>query len=277
VNDRHDFFTLPFNLGNIAGLQELYIQADFVGELPISMSNLTQLQRLSIGTDTRGFSFFPSWLTNMTSLQYASFSNFISVRGGFPDLAGFPSLQELEFHQVGMDRLPNVAGSISIRALRYSNLPYILSLPEFGPACIPTLTELRLIGLTLLRVPLPLQLFNCSNLTSLVVIDVPFSGEIPPLIENLATLEVLHLQQLNLAGPVPAELATIRTLKSLTMRDLFNISGELPAHTLGWPNLTQLTLANTQITSISSNFSSSLNLMNVYVPTIRQFLWPPHL
>ena len=87
--------------------------------------------------------------------------------------------------------------------------------------------------------PIPPELGNLANLTSLRLADNKLTGSIPPELGNLANLTVLHLYRNNLTGPIPPELGKLANLMMLELR-ANSLTGPIPPELANLPNLKRL-------------------------------------
>lgn len=81
--------------------------------------------------------------------------------------------------------------------------------------------------------PIPDDLWDCTSLTDLQLIDMQLSGPISPKVKNLVNLKRLRLCGNKLSGPLPKELTELDLDWCELMRNDF--SGEIPAEFDSWP------------------------------------------
>ena len=91
--------------------------------------------------------------------------------------------------------------------------------------------------------PIPPELGNLANLTTLELTSNDLSGPIPPELGNLASLRSLWLSGNDLSGPIPPELGNLASLRSLF---LYNnaLTGPIPPEIGRMSSLWQLLLTN---------------------------------
>lgn len=136
------------------------------------------------------------------------------VKGTLPE--GLFKLDNLENLELSVHRLEGTLPS------DWSHMRNLQSLRLSGAYTAPLAGEL------------PKDLFNCTNLTSLVINGSNISGELPGEIGNLYNLDYLALAYNKLSGTLPAELTKL----NLSMMELSgnNFSGMIPAEFSDWPS-----------------------------------------
>ena len=117
--------------------------------------------------------------------------------------------------------------------------------PELGN--LANLTSLRLRSNELTG-PIPPELGNLISLTRLELWDNELTGSIPPELGNLASLTSLELWQNNLTGPIPPELGNLTSLTNLELSGN-NLTGPIPPELGNLVNLTYLGLGGNNLTS----------------------------
>ncbi|KAL6583102.1 hypothetical protein OROMI_005180 [Orobanche minor] len=106
-------------------------------------------------------------------------------------------------------------------------------------------------------------LCNGSNVTTVMLSNMGFSGTLSPKIGTLKTMNTLQLQGNGITGKIPQECGN---LTSLTMLDLENnhLSGEIPSSIGNLKSLTFLILNQNNLSgSIPESLSSLSNLVNL--------------
>ena len=110
--------------------------------------------------------------------------------------------------------------------------------------------ERRLVKIDLARNnlsgPIPPELGELANLTSLSLVPNNLSGPIPPELGELANLTSLSLGPNNLSGPIPPELGELANLASLSLVGN-NLSGPIPPEFGGLANLASLSLGGNNL------------------------------
>ena len=107
---------------------------------------------------------------------------------------------------------------------------------------------------------IPPELGNLSSLEFLVLADNNLSGEIPPELGNLSNLKSLSLWSNNLSGKIPPELGNLSNLKSLSLNHS-DLSGGIPPE---FGNLSKLESLFLQANNLSGEIPPELgNLSNL--------------
>ena len=239
-----------------------------VGQLPPSLGALTRMTVLRIGGNVlRGR--LPLSLAQLAlrDFRYADTELCAPVEASF---------------QAWLDAIPSHEGTgVECAPLSDRDILEILYKTTGGPAWFnstnwltdPTVRDwfgvsvdgegrVRFLDLTgnNLSGPLPLEIGNLANLTSLQLRSNQLTGPIPPEIGNLANLTSLQLRSNQLTGPIPPE---IGSLANLTRLDLGGnqLTGPIPPEIGSLANLTRLDLGGNQLTGpIPPEIGSLANL-----------------
>ncbi len=229
---------------------------DLNGEIPYSLTNLSQLHYLNI----RGGELSPVVLSGLGAL---SMMDSLLVTGSLgaeipAELAEIQSLKLL-FISNGKGSIPKELGSLSnLRELLLfgeeitGNIP-----PELGN--LTNLYRLWIVGTSIDGV-IPAELGGLSNLEDLYLGDNRISGSIPPELGNLQNLKTCRLDGNQLEGSIPSELANMSELLVLY---LFNnrLTGVLPASFEHLTVLKDLRISYNQLTGIiPAEFANITNL-----------------
>ena len=91
--------------------------------------------------------------------------------------------------------------------------------------------------------PIPPELGNLANLTSIALGENELTGPIPPELGNLTKLEELLLVRNGLTGPVPPELGKLSSLEQLSL-DQNDLAGSIPPELGQLSRLRELGVAN---------------------------------
>ena len=95
--------------------------------------------------------------------------------------------------------------------------------------------------------PIPPELGNLANLTSLELWENELTGSIPPELGNLANLTSLRLRSNELTGPIPPELGNLISLTRLELWDN-ELTGSIPPELGNLASLTSLELWQNNLT-----------------------------
>jgi Leucine-rich repeat (LRR) protein len=190
---------LPFR---VVSLQLNSLQ--LVGELSLSLGNLTSLARLDLGNNLFSGG-IPEELGNGLSLSYVNLAN-NSLTGGIP-----PALAR------------SSSSSLSKLILSRNNLSGQIPATLFANASALTRVDLRMNSLTGALPPFG----RVTSLKYLCVTENFLSGSIPPSVGNVSSLRFMLLGQNKLTGSVPESLRHILRLLDLDLS--FNsLSGYVP-------------------------------------------------
>ena len=94
--------------------------------------------------------------------------------------------------------------------------------------------------------PIPPELGNLANLTSLALFDNDLTGPIPPELGNLGNLTWLSLYENDLTGPIPPELGNLGNLTWLSLADN-DLTGSIPRSLLQLDRLATLSIGSTDL------------------------------
>ena len=97
-----------------------------------------------------------------------------------------------------------------------------------------------------LQGPIPAELGNLANLTSLSLGGNELSGPIPPELGNLSSLTLLALWGNELGGPIPPELGNLSSVEDLFLSSNA-LSGSIPPELGNLPSVVQLSLGQNDL------------------------------
>ncbi len=219
---------------------------DLEGYIPLELSNLSNLEELSLGGNELAGS-MPAELGNLSNLANLDLS-YNQLSGSIPPELG--NLSNLEYLNLSENQL---SGNIPSELGNLSNLG-VLSLygndlsgsipPELGN--LSNLEELML-GYNQLSGSIPPDLGNLSNLRRLSLHGNNLSGSIPSELGNLSNLTKIELQNNQLNDSIPSELGNLSNLEMLILAGN-ELSGSIPSELGSLTNLFYLVLSNNQLT-----------------------------
>jgi hypothetical protein len=188
------------------------------GELPASMSALTQLRMIELATMPRLQGPLPEALCRIVGLRRLCICR-CGLSGPIPPgIGNLVALEELQLFG------NNFSGAIPPEIGQLANLK-LLSLGEYTG------------GADFDAAPFPHFLTILVGLEALFLSNCNITGEIPDL-SCLTALRQLDLQNNLLEGPVPRSISALSQLQYLNLKDNAGLSGQLPLAELG--NLTRL-------------------------------------
>ncbi|KAL5550779.1 hypothetical protein UlMin_000955 [Ulmus minor] len=284
--------TIPARIGDLASLNYLNLSnAGFVGQVPISISNLTRLvtldlsvllylQTSSLKLENPNLRMVIEKLGELEKLYLDGIN--ISASGkewGQALSSSLPKLRELSLSNCylsgpiddSLAKLPhlslirlvgnNLSASVPEFFANYSNLTSLhLSACELNGTFpekifqVPTLQILAAANNQLLHGSLPASMDNPRNLSRLDLSDCQFNGTLPKSMEKLTQLVYLDLSRNNFTGPVPS----FRMSKNLSQIILSHndFTGEIPSSY--WEGLMKLVTVDLQNNSFIGSVPSSL-------------------
>ena len=222
---------LPSDLGNLREMTRLRIGNNALsGRLPISLARLSlvEFRYIDTGLCTPAETEFRAWLIGIplhagTGVECAAISDrdiLVALYNG----TGGP----------GWTRSDNWLTDSPLGSW------YGVSVDAEGRVVDVDLSSNNLTG------PIPPELGNLANLTSLTFDSNNFTGPIPPELGNLANLRRLSLYATGVSGPIPPELGNLANLMSLTL-DSNNLTGPIPPELGNLANLRRLSLYATGV------------------------------
>ncbi|PQM39947.1 LRR receptor-like serine/threonine-protein kinase GSO1 [Prunus yedoensis var. nudiflora] len=188
---------IPDFIGSLTNLRYLNLSfCYFIGPIPSSFRNLTQLQNLDLAHNWRLQAENLNWLPALSSLTYLDLT-WIDFNGS---------------------RIPDFIGSLTnLRNLSLSSCNFIGPIPS----SFENLTQLQ--NLDLSDNQLQPENLNClPALSSLTDLDLSrnFNGsQIPDFIGSLTNLRNLRLRSCHFIGPIPSSFENLTQLQNLDLRD----------------------------------------------------------
>ena len=196
---------IPSELGNLANLTELLLLSNQLdGEIPPELGNLANLTELLLSYNQLAGE-IPPELGNLANLTWLWLDENQLAGEIPPELGNLANLTGLWLDE------NQLAGEIP---------------PELGN--LANLTEL-LLSYNQLTGEIPPELGNLANLTWLWLDENQLAGEIPPELGNLANLTWLRLAANSLTGPIPSEVGGMTRLMEAHFSHNSALAGPLPA------------------------------------------------
>ncbi|KAL6317004.1 hypothetical protein AAG906_026713 [Vitis piasezkii] len=312
MSSNHITGAIPLNITmclelEILDLKENKISVQFlqssalVGDIPPSISNLSSLDTLSLGTNNLGGRIpddldrlqnlkvldltinqlegtVPSSIYNITSLVNLAASNLLifnfcinKFTGGIPgSLHNLTNITVIRMaHNLLEGSVPPGLGNLP--QLRMYNIGYnrIKSSGDQGLDFITSLTNsthLNFLAIdgNFLEGVIPESIGNLStSLTSLHMGQNKIYGSIPPSISHLSSLALLNLSHNLISGEIPPEIGELGEMQELYLASN-NISGRIPSSLGNLRQLSQLDLSSNRLRLLSMDLSN--NRLNESIP-----------
>ncbi len=218
--------TLPPELGNLTGLQILYLAGNKLsGTLPSELWSLTNLQNLSL-TENQFSGTLPLELGNLTNLKTLDLG-INMFTGTIPSVLG--NLQNLQNLSLSRNQL---TGNIPPELVNLTNLQSL------------SLYDNQLTG-TLLP-----ELGNLTNLQHLFLNGNQFTGTLPAEFGNLNNLQYLSLSYNQLTGSVPSSFGNLVNLIRFKISN--NEFSDLPLEITNLTGLVECYIGYNQFCTLSS-------------------------
>jgi len=258
-------------IGNLANLEELYLETNLIQELPKEFSNLTKLKKLTLNRNE--FSSFPESLLNLPQLEELFIGN-RKMTSFATNLSGLSNLKILDLEE---SELPSITDSIGgLKNLETLNLKQnkITSISEeikhcsqlknlqckmiqVLPKSISNLSNLKILDLSFTLISeLPDSIYELKSLVELKLFELPII-KLSPAIKNLENLQYLDLR-LTKITELPSE---IGELKKLTKLDGCILNKPLPDSFCDLTNLKELDIDFENVEKpLPENFGNLINL-----------------
>ncbi len=249
---------LPVALGDLTLLRELRLDGnpDLTGRLPYSLPRLQALSELryaATGLCVPPEDFLREWLGGLPahegtgedcapSTDREVLAKLYEALGGsrWYETANWLTDAPLrEWHGVDTDG----QGRVTRLDLTFNGL---LGHIPADIVALEELTELILIGIDTRQAPIPPELGELANLTTLSLAGIRAAGPFPPQLGKLDRLRILNLSDNEVSGPIPPELGNLAELVELHL-DNNRLAGPIP-HQLGnAAALEQIHIANNEL------------------------------
>ena len=218
--------SIPHHIGTLSHLTSLILGFNnLTGQLPLSLSYLTQLEL---------FSLYSNRLHGSIPPQIGKMKNLITLDLGHNHFTGFiPSLlgqlTKLEFLYLNCNR---IKGSIPFEIGQLENADTIFlnnnNLTGVIPSSLGNLTNLIYLTLRGNQISgyIPPEIGNLRKLSHLDISDNLISENIPSQLGNLKKIDYLNLSHNNLSGPIPHSLSNYTSTKIDLSHD--HLEGHIP-------------------------------------------------
>ncbi|BBN70307.1 disease resistance family protein / LRR family protein [Prunus dulcis] len=234
---------IPDFIGSMSNLRHLDLSsANFGGEIPYQLENLTHLQYLDLSFN--GYSVIHAknlnWLPNLSGLKHLdlTYTNLSDVVGWLEAVNTLPKLRKLILSACKLP--PPIISSVSLMNSSNSLVHVDLSINNLNSSIFQWLsgTHTNLVYLDLSwnnfrGSSIPASFGNMSSLAYLVLYDNQLEGGIPNSFAKLCRLRELDLGVNSLSGQLSDFVETLskcaqKTLESLHLSLNRDISGSLP-------------------------------------------------
>jgi leucine-rich repeat protein SHOC2 len=218
----------PF-IGNLANLEELYLETNLIQELPKEFSNLTKLKKLTLNRNE--FSSFPESLLNLPQLEELFIGN-RKMTSFATNLSGLSNLKILDLEESELPSIPDSIGGL--KNLETLNLKQnkITSISE--------------------------EIKQCSQLKNLNLQQNALLDKLPEAIGGLTKLESFNLYQCKMIQVLPKSISNLSNLKILDLS--FTLISELPDSIYELKSLVELKLFELPIIKLSPAIKNLENL-----------------
>ncbi|XP_078149677.1 receptor-like protein 6 [Carex rostrata] len=258
-------------LDNLTHLDLSY--SGFAGQVPISISTLTNLISIDLSTytsNTNPLSLYDTGLKtllkNLTKLQALRLDGVdIALNGSEWGTAVFQvgsTLQELSMADCGLrGKLPEEIFSLTnlTKLVLSGNLMLSGKLPEFTKHSFLQYLHLSDTNCT---GPLPDSIGNLQYLSVLDLSNSSFYGKIPHSIGNLQYLSILNLNLCYFYGEVPSSITNLTRLETLALGSN-TLTGTIPMTLFSHPSLVFLFLDDNQLSGYLPEFLNGSSILEV--------------
>lgn len=266
---------LPAALANLTRLMVFATAGGVSGSLPASFSALTHLTTFELSKSNIEGPIPASWssLSNMTNLrlQWAPSAAVVGWTDGV--LEGWLNLNKVVLSNLNVGPSnplpPELFSSDSIATLQLLNVTFDGSMPIISNSN-SALHTLVISGspavVSISASPSTVITADWSDLsiTEMTLTNLPWSGDFPTFLPpNITMISLTNLP--NLAGTIPSDLFDYGVLRVVTMVDLPEVAGSMPAPSNASTSiLTSITMSNMAVTgSIEGSFFASRYLQDL--------------
>ncbi|OJJ20040.1 hypothetical protein BKI52_16335 [marine bacterium AO1-C] len=285
----------PANLAQIKGIKEVHLRHQQLTELPDFVLKYEALEVLDL--EDNDLDILPEELLQLKHLRVLN-TNLNYGLATVPDLSKFKQLEELYIEYTKLDSLPEAFFKLpNIRVLYTQNstldkdTSIIRQMMQAFPQAEITSRSLEAValedstdedeykGCEKITIDdynlnkLPVHLFKADKVKELII-DCRHVKEIPDELENLQTLEVLHLKISDLKS-LPLPVTTLKNLKELHL-DCWRLE-EFPAEIAHLSSLRKLVNKGHGVKNISSHIFALQNLTHLEIHNIHTLHLPQEI
>jgi Leucine-rich repeat (LRR) protein len=216
-------------IGNLNELEELYLEANSLVEVPNELGKLNKLKKLSLNNNS--LTAFPPTINNLSNLEELHVGN-QKITELPNNLSGLSKLKHLNFEGAELQELTDVIGELkSIEVL------------NFKQNKITSISE---------------QIKYCEKLIHFNLQRNNTLEKLPEIIGELSHLESLILYECEKINLLPASISKLKKLKVLDIG--YTNFHKLPEAIFELDNLEELKLFNVPISELSSGIKKLINL-----------------
>ncbi|KAM3737727.1 hypothetical protein ACB098_09G077700 [Castanea mollissima] len=247
--------SLPTDVGlTLPNLQVFYGGSNnFIGPIPVSLSNASQLQILDLPVN---------FLTETVPKNLGSLQGLVTLNLETNSL-GYGKDGDLKF-------LIFLANCTSLKILGLATNYFGGLLPN-SIANLSTQLQILTLSDNMIHGDIPVGIGDLVNLTVLALEYTYLGGTLPHVIGKLLKLEGLYLSNNNFFGPIPSSLGNLTTLTQLFMeRNKFE--GRIPPSLGNCQNLLLLNLSHNNLSSTIPKQVMSLLSLSIFLDLSYNFL-----
>ena len=250
---------IPSELGNLANLEELYLWDNRLsGEIPVELGSLSNLKGLGIGGNELLSGCVPTSLKGQLDMSRSDLGGLPFCGDTAPTAPSATDRAALVAFYHATDG-PNWKNDNKWLTAAPIGLWYGVTVDDNGRVTELALSRNQLSG------EIPPELGNLSSLENLLLWSNQLAGPIPARLGNLANLTELSLSENQLTGEIPPELGNLASLGILHLWGN-QLTGEIPEELGNLAELTVLTLSRNDLTGeIPTELGELTNLAKLFL------------
>ena len=253
--------SIPSSIGNLSRLTVLELfNNNLSGSIPSEIGSLTNLRTLWLSNNQFTDTTIPSWIRNLSNLDYLYLENLGLVSIG-DDVTTLSTLLSLYLKKNSISSVPSGFSNLSnLQVLDLSENNFSGSIPSQ----ITSLTKIYRLDLQKNSFSsLSSAISNMTALSTLHLNENNFTSPIPPEIGSLSNLREMWFQSNSFSGVLPSEIGSLTKLEGLYLNDN-KISGSIPIEIGNLSNLKEFTIHNNNLTgtipTVIGNLTQLYNL-----------------